>query len=228
MILIVTVLVGCLGKDCCYLMKRLMGGDVKIYVDEMPELPIEIPIPKSSRVVGGLSWNDTYVLVMDVKEENVIEFYRRSLIKDGWVEKTCSSNFALFCWNGYGLSVYVDTSVKIVLKNNSPLCETPTLKKPPESQLLYGSSGRSGSIETLDIVVKTNLSSRDLIDFYRRELEEEGWKFLEGSSYSIRGINDSDVCVLTVQEIDKDVKVVHMIIKSFQTYPQASPEPSGV
>ncbi|HEU5229103.1 MAG TPA: hypothetical protein VFU49_14905 [Ktedonobacteraceae bacterium] len=65
-------------------------AEPRLFLGKIPEnLPIEIPMPERSRVLGALARSEKYieiVLESDLKPEEIVGFYRTQLSSQGWNE----------------------------------------------------------------------------------------------------------------------------------------------
>jgi hypothetical protein len=82
------------------LAKRLLSGsepnDVQLLVGELPEnLPVELPLPQNHQLLGSLILPQRRIKVVFDTEDNpeqVLRFYRSTLLPQGWQELESLSN----------------------------------------------------------------------------------------------------------------------------------------
>jgi hypothetical protein len=64
---------------------------------EIAELPVEVPIPEGSRIVGSVLWpqQQTTTIVFDcnLTREQVIQFYEEQLLSQGWIKPQMNDPF---------------------------------------------------------------------------------------------------------------------------------------
>jgi len=150
---------------------------------------------------------------------------------------------ASFCQGKLGLKLSVIihergeevSDVRIILDNTSTSCRERTrfltkmrvlpALKAPEGVLCIGLGFGSSSsfeylIESSKAILKTNMSSKDLEEYYRNQLQEKGWKvkdIITGDeiSCSIYDIIDEQGVqwkgILTIQTIDEDTKIAYLM-----------------
>lgn len=104
-----------------------------------PQLPVEIPLPEGSRILGSLIRSGKQIAIVldtDCCPEKVLDFYRDRLQISGWkipesyrlgsFEPVHATNYLLFCHGARGLALWVEayrvqntvTGVRLQLEMN--------------------------------------------------------------------------------------------------------------
>jgi hypothetical protein len=97
-------------------------GGMRIMIGLLPEdLPFELPIPESSRIIGSIVRGDPagteIILDVPLNSEEVISFYHEALIEEGWAvppEQAYSDGFVSAPWPSHTLC-YNDDEVVLNL-----------------------------------------------------------------------------------------------------------------
>ena len=66
---------------------RYHGNMPKLILEKAANLPVDVPIPEQSRIVGSLVWEGATSILFDcaLSQDEIIQFYRDRFLSQGWI-----------------------------------------------------------------------------------------------------------------------------------------------